>query len=311
MFSTVAVKPCRTAGTGITHSKVTSVRCSRSVALHMALPRPTRAASARTQAWLQSAGRAKNILRAVARSRATTNGRARLVCNALDFQDYVDAKRVLVFLRPEFTALIGVFFVYVYVDKFFNKGNRKASQLDWPIQEKFLREKEVRSITPFEAKSLVTNKGYVLLDVRKNDDYEKRHLRGSLNVPLYVTATSVNPKSLLKAALLFSQGLTGTEENTKFVAEVAALVEKGQGIIVLDESSLGGLNRTLNRPTGTQSRALKAAYLLLSESDMEMDQPLLHLDGGINALYKEGYPQEPRPGLDGDNVDTSSSSKIW
>jgi rhodanese-related sulfurtransferase len=47
---------------------------------------------------------------------------------------------------------------------------------------------QVRSLTPFEAKSLVKNKGYVLLDVRKPEDFAKRHARGAINVPLFKNA---------------------------------------------------------------------------------------------------------------------------
>jgi hypothetical protein len=30
-------------------------------------------------------------------------------------------------------------------------------------------------------------------------------------------------------------------------------------------------------------------------------QRLLHSEGGVAALYKEGFPQEPRPGLTNDD----------
>ena len=45
---------------------------------------------------------------------------------------------------------------------------------------------QVRSITAFEAKSFIDNKGYLLVDVRKEEDFAKRHARGSINVPLFV-----------------------------------------------------------------------------------------------------------------------------
>jgi rhodanese-related sulfurtransferase len=43
-------------------------------------------------------------------------------------------------------------------------------------------------LTPFEAKSLVNNKGYVLIDVRMPSDFLKRHPRGAVNVPLFTTS---------------------------------------------------------------------------------------------------------------------------
>lgn len=49
-------------------------------------------------------------------------------------------------------------------------------------------EVQVRSISPFEVKSLVNNKGYLIVDVRKPEDFAMRHARGSVNIPLFRNA---------------------------------------------------------------------------------------------------------------------------
>jgi hypothetical protein len=75
-----------------------------------------------------------------------------------------------------------------------------------------------------------------------------------------------DPVQLLRMLLLKSQGLTATTENPHFVEQMeaaAAAVPQSGGIILVDDSPLGSLNRTPNVATGTQSRALVAAYLLL------------------------------------------------
>lgn len=277
----------------------------------MSLRRPALVTSAKTANWLQTVKRPQNaLLRTVARRTSTTKGRGRLVCNALEMSDFDFIPKWLVFLRPEFSAFVILLGVYINIDKIRNKENpRKDSQKEWKMQEKALRERNVRSITAFEAKSFIDNKGYLLVDVRKEEDFAKRHARGSINVPLFVDRKTFSVSSSLKSLLLFTQGLKATEENMEFAKLVKAAQSEGQGIILVDESPLGTLNRTLNRATGTQCRALIAAYLLLSEMDESID--ILHLDGGTNAMYKEGFPQEPRPGLSGNDNDTDNSSRMW
>jgi len=69
-------------------------------------------------------------------------------------------------------------------------GDRKGPlmQTPWKDMETRLRAAEVRSLTAFESKSLVNNKGYLLVDVRPAEEFAKRHPRGAVNVPLFVKA---------------------------------------------------------------------------------------------------------------------------
>eukprot|EP00241_Pyramimonas_parkeae_P012220 CAMPEP_0114264194 /NCGR_PEP_ID=MMETSP0058-20121206/23026_1 /TAXON_ID=36894 /ORGANISM="Pyramimonas parkeae, CCMP726" /LENGTH=285 /DNA_ID=CAMNT_0001380751 /DNA_START=178 /DNA_END=1035 /DNA_ORIENTATION=+ len=227
----------------------------------------------------------------------------RLVCHAATVAQFIP------FLRPEFSLFVGAFALFVYLDKAKPQERLRPSQEDWSVMERHLRQVDVRSISPFEVKSLVNNKGYLIVDVRKPEDFAMRHARGSVNIPLFRNAKSTSPKAFLRSALLATQGLKATEENELFTAQVAAQIPEGTGIVLVDESALGNMNRTMNKATGTKSRALIAAYML-SIADISTLGTILHCQGGVSALYEEGFPQEPRPGLRDDDGNRTDN-KIW
>lgn len=167
----------------------------------------------------------------------------------------------------------------------------------WPEMESALREKQIRSLTPFEAKSLVNNKGYVLIDVRMPSDFLKRHPRGAVNVPLFTTSKSETPADVLKAGLLATMSIVATKENPFFVDMVRAEVKADTvGIVVVDDSKLGTLNRTYANNKATRCRAIVAIFCLLTDAP-DITIPISHSDGGVEALYNDGFPSEPRPGV--------------
>jgi len=168
-----------------------------------------------------------------------------------------------------------------------------------------LLEADVRSLTGYEAKSLVNNKGYVLIDIRPEEEFAVRHLRGSVNVPLFKVVDMTEELPLterLRTGLMLSQGLAATRENPAFTDEVLAVMPEGAGIVVADGAGAScSLNSARAGATGTQSRALMAAYLLVlrrrEAASASAFGPIMHLEGGVGAMFEEGFPQVPRPGI--------------
>lgn len=213
----------------------------------------------------------------------------------------IDLSNTISRFATGYGMFVFAFYGCVILSKELNKGKeRPQTQTPWKQMAAALQERKVRSLTPFEAKSLVKNKGYVLLDVRKPEDFAKRHARGAINVPLFKNSEGTSGMDLLRTGLMKTQGLVATSENPTFVADVKALVPEGTGIITVDESVFGSLNRSKATAVPTQSRALMGAFLLdvtKAAEDTAGLGPIMHLEGGTEALFQEGFPQDPRPGV--------------
>ncbi|KAK3281031.1 hypothetical protein CYMTET_11163 [Cymbomonas tetramitiformis] len=203
--------------------------------------------------------------------------------------------RFLPFLRPEFQVFTFGFLSFVLINRAMKKGSGQLTTPQaWKAQRSLLLEREVRSLNGYEAATLMRNGGYTLLDVRKPEDFKAKHTRGAINIPLFVSAEVRKPTQALKGAILSSQGIQATEENTTFREDVASQFPPSSKLMIVDDSIKGTLNRSVNRPLGQQSRALIAAWMLTSTFSYD---DVLHVEGGVEAMFAEGLPVEPRPGV--------------
>mmetsp|Transcript_16926 Transcript_16926/g.23377 ORF Transcript_16926/g.23377 Transcript_16926/m.23377 type:complete len:300 (-) Transcript_16926:1-900(-) len=194
----------------------------------------------------------------------------------------------------------GIFFTAVNGSKKEREEKPPASSAQWKDMSALLREKRVTSLSAYEVKSLVLNAGYSMLDVRPSEVYKERHPRGAINVPLfeYPELLEKVDSDTLRSAILVSQGLTPTRENPNFLAQLEAAVPAGNAIVLMDDNSMGTLNPSGSQQIGQQSRALIAAYLIVKGVEGEdARRPIAHLEGGVDELYEEGFPQDPRPGV--------------
>lgn len=232
---------------------------------------------------------------------ASATGRARLQCNATTV---VSTGLPLIVYTPLFaSAAFVAFYAFSSVIKGVATGGaslkkeKATATTKWEQQEVVLREKDIRSLTAFEVKSLVTNKNYMIIDVRKPEEFQKRHVRGAVNVPLFTRTKVESPKDAVKAGILGALSISATNANPFFVEMVrAALKEDTGGIIMVDANDLGTMNRSIANNRATMCRALVGIYCLLVDAP-DITIPVTHCEGGIQTLYAEGLPSEPRPGV--------------
>ncbi|BDA42451.1 probable rhodanese-like domain-containing protein 14, chloroplastic [Coccomyxa sp. Obi] len=130
--------------------------------------------------------------------------------------------------------------------------------------------------------------GYVLVDVRPKDVYEKAHPEGAKNAALFRKFDMGNTSfsGLLRATALALNGVTPVEPNPFFVADLVAAAGKGSKIILACEAG-GSLVPNASFQYGKESRSLKAAYkAVVSENFADV----LHLGGGAYGWYKADLP---------------------
>eukprot|EP00899_Mesostigma_viride_P010351 jgi/Mesvir1/19317/Mv10383-RA.1 len=127
--------------------------------------------------------------------------------------------------------------------------------------------------------------GYSLIDVRDIDQYEKSHIPGSKNVPMYKAVDMATPGGAIKSLLFFSSagatiGGKLQEPNPSFLSDVeyAAGGKKGKIMLVCQQ----GL------------RAAAAAQQLAKVGFTNV----AYLNGGLNSAKEGSLPYEGRVPLD-------------
>ncbi|KAK3271944.1 hypothetical protein CYMTET_19732 [Cymbomonas tetramitiformis] len=193
----------------------------------------------------------------------------------------------------------------------------------WYCDWEYLRE-HIGGVSADEARKLLTDGGYVLLDVSLDEEYKHFHPKGSASAPFFrrVSLSSPSLKKVLQFSLCGLQGVRATEENPDFMAQVrAALPKEGcKGIIVA--CAFGGtLVKSFHFPEGKESRSLRAAARIAKElntaglSATEKTR-VLHLKGGLNQYFLqggdgegEGSEFEPRVGIVQDDVQPPSTGR--
>jgi rhodanese-related sulfurtransferase len=95
-----------------------------------------------------------------------------------------------------------------------------------------LQEPLVREVAPEDAAAMVRWRGAVLVDVRMEDEYKQSHLRGSVNVPLYLLRVRAKAFDPTRPYILYCQ--TGRRSSTA----AFLLVQRGFDVHVLT----GGLD---------------------------------------------------------------------
>eukprot|EP01026_Neomeris_dumetosa_P073398 TRINITY_DN7549_c0_g1_i1.p2 TRINITY_DN7549_c0_g1~~TRINITY_DN7549_c0_g1_i1.p2 ORF type:complete len:271 (-),score=45.39 TRINITY_DN7549_c0_g1_i1:112-924(-) len=118
----------------------------------------------------------------------------------------------------------------------------KDAETRWENQ---IKEGKVKNVTCGDIPKLM-QEGWVLLDVRPQNETSKATIVGAVKVPLFVPDTGLDPASLLKQMSAFGMGgwwLGGThmEPNNNFLADVQSRLPKDAKVIVGCQKGLRSL----------------------------------------------------------------------
>jgi hypothetical protein len=114
--------------------------------------------------------------------------------------------------------------------------------------------------------------------VRPVEDFNAFHAPGSVNVPLFGPITVDSPSKLMKQLLYSFNGMKGTDENPKFLEQMAAAAPSKSKVLIICDS--GGTYKPVGVVAeGRRSRSFVGIYKMLESGDGWKD--ILHVYGGI------------------------------
>lgn len=157
---------------------------------------------------------------------------------------------------------------------------------EWRSAFTLLTARGVKGVSAQEALNLSRwPRSHALIDVRRDDQFEKYRVKGSRSAPLYRLIQGSTPLQLLRSLAFQAQGVNPVEGNPEFLSACAAAAAGASGIVFLDAEG-GSLVKTATRPTGQVCRALAAAYTLLSNGGFKGS--VYFLEGGLNDAFDSG-----------------------
>uniref|UniRef100_A0A7S1JFQ8 Rhodanese domain-containing protein n=1 Tax=Eutreptiella gymnastica TaxID=73025 RepID=A0A7S1JFQ8_9EUGL len=172
-------------------------------------------------------------------------------------------------------------------------GHRPTSPEGWKIQAEALTSRGLNAGVSGKVAAELAREGRIqIVDVRTNEEFQKGHIPGSVNVPLF---RRIEGWSVFKAARRFQFtlfGQVGTEFNSRFLAEwekkVRPVSDDGSVIqwVVVDSTVMGTLEATESFPNGKPCHALMAIYLASISGYAACD--MNYLKGGIDAYARDG-----------------------
>lgn len=160
----------------------------------------------------------------------------------------------------------------------------------WKSAFELLTERKVKGVSAAEAANLMRwPRSYVLVDVRRTDQYAVYHAVPSRNAPLYRLISPTTPWQAIRAAAFQAQNVDPVEDNPEAVESLRAALAGSGGAIFVDAEG-GSLESTQTRPYGLVSRSLLGAWQALALCGYK--GTVLHLEGGLNAWFAAGLAGE-------------------
>ena len=169
----------------------------------------------------------------------------------------------------------------------------------WPAVHTTLVTAGVKSIPAEEVSKLVEEGKAVVVDVRPGDNFEKEHVDGSLNVPLYRPVEGSSLFDKVKKLAVGAMAMTATERNPNFADDARKTLGEESRMIIVACMMGGSLTTEVSRKRknmksfkdperafGRESRSLKAAYELMQAGY----ENIAHLEGGIAMWRHKGLP---------------------
>ena len=164
----------------------------------------------------------------------------------------------------------------------------KASR--WKSAFELLKARNVKGVSASEAANLTRwPRSYVVVDVRRADQFDAFHAKGSRNAPLYRLIKPSSPWQALRAAAFQAQNVDPVEDNPEALDALRAALAGSSGAIFVDGEG-GSLVTTPQRPYGLVSRALLGAWQALELVGYK--GAVVHLEGGLNAWFAAGQEGE-------------------
>jgi len=176
-----------------------------------------------------------------------------------------------------------------------NENNPRLKLPRWDGEEgicAFLNNQGLKSTEPKAVADLM-KKGWVLVDVRRQDQFEESHAAGSENIELFqVIPLGGSARNVVKFLLASSQGATPVDPNPNFIQEVSSVLDRPgvKGVIFADAEGgcLDDADGRLGR-WGCSSRSLVAAYRMLTEGGVSTNK-IGHLQYGLNNWFDSQLP---------------------
>ena len=160
----------------------------------------------------------------------------------------------------------------------------------WKAAYELLVSRNVKGVSASEAANLMRwPRSYVLVDVRRTDQFAAFHATGSRNAALYRLIQPSSPWQVVRAAAFQAQNVDPVEDNPE-ATELLRAALAGTGGVIFTDAEGGSLISTPQRPYGLVSRSLLGAYQALAEVGYK--GTVLHLEGGLNAWFAAGLSGE-------------------
>mmetsp|Transcript_26807 Transcript_26807/g.75483 ORF Transcript_26807/g.75483 Transcript_26807/m.75483 type:complete len:299 (+) Transcript_26807:104-1000(+) len=161
---------------------------------------------------------------------------------------------------------------------------------NWAATQAFLKSQRLEGISSEAAQELL-KEGYVMVVVQPSEDFAKFHPTGSVNVPLYRYLNNItNPMQAVRKIAYAAQAVTAIEDNPNFSSELREAAKSAKGLIFACNAG-GTIRETPNFPVGQPSRSLIACSLALQDPELA-NLPVLHLQGGLNIYFRQGFEGE-------------------
>lgn len=177
----------------------------------------------------------------------------------------------------------------------------------WPMIHTELNSIGLKSVTPEQAFQM-QKKGWTIVDVRIEGDYDAQHPAGAVSIPLYRFTQGTAFWDQVKKIAMAGFAMKATERDPDYVGTALKSLKKGQKIILT--CAIGGSLDTklrlrpdkykdgindLDRSFGRESRSLKAAYELYKGTPGWggwNSSNMVFMDGGFQQWRYQGYPCE-------------------
>jgi len=177
----------------------------------------------------------------------------------------------------------------------------------WPVCFSVLEQKGLKSYAVEDVQKELAQGKCTLIDIRPSEEYERGHVEGSVNVPLFIKAVSQTKGMRLKRIAFAFLAMTPRERNPTFLADCEAALggkkprkpfyvmcsQGGSMDRIVTSNKLDGQGKPYTkrfedpeRDFGRESRSLKAAFELYNAGFTN----LKHVRGGYQRWIKEELP---------------------
>lgn len=162
----------------------------------------------------------------------------------------------------------------------------------WSTCFEALRSKGLETVSAEEAARLVQSGEWVLVDVRRGDQFAVASPQGAVSVPLYDKlvlggAGGFDAGKLLKSVAYAFNGVDPIDPNPNFGEQVDKLTEGGRKGLIFACEAGGTMRPSVNFPEGKASRSLQACYKAMEERGVSR---VKHLERGLFGWYQADLP---------------------